>query len=190
MWEREHTPLVLEVWEPRRSVWGSKRRHQCTGMNLDNVDTTIVSPKSINSIPEDYVTVLCRKLSALEASVLHWIVLAGPFISPIWGGFLIHNSGIKTHQTHQSASEAAGTSDDVWASPWNSPITGKTGSIGGLLSAVGPVKCIWSQTPKTSRWTRPHRYRQRELRPSAVTSAAVQLQITAWKFRNSGEHKL
>lgn len=59
-------------------------------MTLEDVDTTITSPKSINSIPEDYITFLFIKRSVLEASLL------GPFISPIWGGSLIHNSEIKT----------------------------------------------------------------------------------------------
>lgn len=83
MWEREHIPHVVEVWEPRRSIRGSKRRQQCTRMTLEDVDTAITSPKSINSIPEDYFTFLFIKCSVLDGSLL------GPFVSPIWGGFLI-----------------------------------------------------------------------------------------------------
>lgn len=39
-------------------------------MSLDHVDTTFTSPKSVNSIPEAYVTFLLLKRAALEASVL------------------------------------------------------------------------------------------------------------------------
>lgn len=49
------------MWEPRRSIRGSKRGHQRSRMILEDVDTTITSPKSTNSIPLDYVTFLFTK---------------------------------------------------------------------------------------------------------------------------------
>lgn len=130
MWERNHITHVNDAWEPSGSIEGSKRRHQRTRMNSEDVDTTVTSPKSINSIPEDYINVVLIKRSVLKASVL------SPFISHIWGGSLIHNSGTKKDIRHikEPAKQPARLTMSG-RHPERAPSQGRTGTIGSCRTS-------------------------------------------------------
>lgn len=83
----------------------------------------------------------------------------------------------KTHQTHQS--------DCVRASPWKSPHHRQDGKHQELIVFCQTGLVSSGLKLRTSCWTQPllRWYGHRQLGPNAVTSAAVQLQITGCKIR-------
>lgn len=167
MWEREHIPHVLEVWEPRRSIRGSKRGHQRSRMILEDVDTTITSPKSINSIPLDYVSFLFIKHispRSFHFSHLRW------FPHPQ-----------QWDKNTADASKSQRGSRPVWRClgvTVKQPYHRQDRKYQELTVWLDSNSQDLLLNPTVARW-----YGQRQLQPNAVTSAAVQLQITGWKIR-------
>lgn len=149
MWDREHIPHALEARQPRRSIHGPKRGRQCNRTTLQDVDTTITSPKSINSIPEDYITFLFIKCSLLEAALLD------PFIFSHLRWFP-HPQQWDENPADASKSQR-GSRGSVWQclgvtvkQPYRRQDRNNQELACLLLSQF---RIIWTQTPETFRWT-------------------------------------